>query len=66
EEENIAPQVAFEILSKSNRKGEMEDKFKFYQRHGIEEYYLYDPKKNRLQGWLRKGKKLNEISQMEG
>ncbi|MEA5471969.1 Uma2 family endonuclease [Spirulina sp. 06S082] len=66
EEENIAPQVAFEILSKSNRKGEMEDKFKFYQQHGIEEYYLYDPKKNRLQGWLRKGKKLNEISQMEG
>ena len=44
----------------------METKFKFYQEHGIEEYYLYNPKKNRLQGWLRRGKKLKEISQMEG
>ncbi|MGK7925636.1 MAG: Uma2 family endonuclease [Spirulina sp.] len=66
EEENIAPQVAFEILSPGNKKKEMENKFKFYQRHGIEEYYLYDPKKNRLQGWLRKGKKLEVIPQMEG
>ncbi|MEA5470093.1 Uma2 family endonuclease [Spirulina sp. 06S082] len=66
EEENIAPQVAFEILSPGNRKKDMETKFDFYQQHGIEEYYLYDPKKNRLQGWLRKGKKLKVISQMEG
>ncbi|WP_204103705.1 MULTISPECIES: Uma2 family endonuclease [Spirulina sp. CCY15215] len=65
-EDNIAPQVAFEILSPGNRKKDMETKFKFYQEHGIEEYYLYNPKKNRLQGWLRKGKKLKEISQMEG
>ncbi|MEA5470092.1 Uma2 family endonuclease [Spirulina sp. 06S082] len=66
EEENIAPQVAFEILSPGNKKKEMETKFNFYQQHGIEEYYLYDPKKNRLQGWLRKGKKLEVIPQMEG
>ncbi|MBP0019233.1 MAG: Uma2 family endonuclease [Cyanobacteria bacterium SBLK] len=66
EEGDIAPQVAFEILSKSNKKKEMEDKFYFYQKHGIEEYYLYDPKKNRLQGWLRRGEKLEEIAMMEG
>ncbi|MEA5471833.1 Uma2 family endonuclease [Spirulina sp. 06S082] len=65
-EDNIAPQVAFEILSPGNKKKDMDTKFKFYQQHGIKEYYLYNPKKNRLQGWLRKGKKLNEISQMEG
>ncbi|MEA5471419.1 Uma2 family endonuclease, partial [Spirulina sp. 06S082] len=65
EEDNVAPQVAFEILSPGNKKKDMETKFKFYQEHGIEEYYLYNPKKNRLQGWLRKGKKLEEISQME-
>ena len=64
-EDNIAPQVAFEILSPGNKKKDMETKFKFYQQHGIQEYYLYNPKKNRLQGWLRKGKKLKEISQME-
>ncbi|MGK7924228.1 MAG: Uma2 family endonuclease [Spirulina sp.] len=66
EEENIPPQVAFEILSPGNKKKDMDTKFKFYQQHGIEEYYLYDPKKNRLQGWLRKGKKLEVIPQMEG
>jgi Uma2 family endonuclease len=65
EEDNIAPQVAFEILSPGNKKKEMETKFKFYQEHGIQEYYLYDPKKNRLQGWLRRGEKLEAISQME-
>ena len=64
-EDNVAPQVAFEILSPGNRKKDMETKFKFYQEHGIEEYYLYNPKKNRLQGWLRRGKKLEKISQME-
>ncbi|WP_204102522.1 MULTISPECIES: Uma2 family endonuclease [Spirulina sp. CCY15215] len=66
EEDNIAPQVAFEILSPGNKKKDMETKFKFYQEHGIEEYYLYNPKKNRLQGWLRKGGKLEEIAQMSG
>ena len=66
QEENIAPQVAFEIPSPGNKKKDMEIKFKFYQEHGIEEYYLYNPKKNRLQGWLRRGKKLEEIPQMEG
>ena len=66
EEDNIPPQVAFEILSPGNKKKEMQIKFDFYQQHGIEEYYLYDPKKNRLQGWLRKGEKLEEITTMEG
>ncbi|MGK7927422.1 MAG: Uma2 family endonuclease [Spirulina sp.] len=65
EEDNKAPQVAFEILSPGNKKKDMETKFKFYQEHGIEEYYLYNPKKNRLQGWLRKGKKLEAIAVME-
>jgi len=52
-EEGIAPQVVFEILSPGNRKQEMNDKFAFYERYGVEEYYLYDPGRGRLQGWLR-------------
>jgi Uma2 family endonuclease len=52
-EENIAPQVVFEILSPGNRKAEMDEKFNFYNRYGVEEYYLYDPENGRLQGWLR-------------
>jgi Uma2 family endonuclease len=52
-EENIAPQVVFEILSPSNYTTEMNEKFNFYNRYGVEEYYLYDPNRGRLQGWLR-------------
>lgn len=53
EEGGIAPQVVFEILSPGNRRQEMADKFAFYDRYGVEEYYVYDPRRGRLQGWLR-------------
>ncbi|MDJ1185512.1 Uma2 family endonuclease [Roseofilum casamattae] len=66
EEGNIVPQVAMEILSPSNSKGEMEDKFQFYDYYGVEEYYVYNPKQNTLQGWLRSQGRLTEIAQMEG
>ena len=52
-ENNIAPQVVFEILSPGNRFTQMLNKFKFYEHYGVEEYYLYDPYQNDLQGWLR-------------
>ncbi|MDJ1181876.1 Uma2 family endonuclease [Roseofilum casamattae] len=66
EEEDIAPQVVFEIISPSNSKEEMQKKFEFYQTHGVEEYYAYNPKGNRLEGWLRSGERLETISEMEG
>jgi Uma2 family endonuclease len=53
EENNIAPQVVFEILSPSNSKTEMEKKLIFYERYGVDEYYIYDPDRDRLEGWLR-------------
>jgi Uma2 family endonuclease len=53
EEDNIAPQVVFEILSPSNSKTEMEKKLIFYDRYGVDEYYIYDPDRDRLEGWLR-------------
>ncbi len=66
EEGNIAPQVVFEILSQSNTASEMSEKRDFYQRHGVEEYYLYDPDKNKFQGWLRHGDRLIEIATIAG
>ena len=39
-EDNIPPQVVFEILSPSNSAKEMISKYKFYERYGVEEYYL--------------------------
>ncbi|NEQ71589.1 MAG: Uma2 family endonuclease [Symploca sp. SIO2D2] len=66
QEEGIAPQVVFEILSKSNTEAEMLAKFKFYERYGVEEYYLYDPALNLLKGWLQQNKQLIPIGNMEG
>jgi Uma2 family endonuclease len=66
EEGGIAPQVVFEILSPGNRAGEMERKFQFYEDHGVEEYYVYDPDHGDLVGWLRAGQRLREIPVMAG
>jgi Uma2 family endonuclease len=65
-EANIPPQVVFEILSPSNTRQEMELKLDFYQKYGAEEYYVYDPDKNILAGWLRSGKKLKPIKNING
>lgn len=65
-EENIPPQVVFEILSPSNTKAEMSRKLKFYQSYGVEEYYLYNPASYQLKGWLRQGQELIQINRING
>ncbi|WNZ22493.1 Uma2 family endonuclease [Leptolyngbya sp. NK1-12] len=65
EEGNIAPQVVFEILSPSNTQTEMNKKLVFYNRYGVEEYYLYDPDKKDLSGWCRKGEQLDIIDPID-
>ncbi len=64
EEENISPQVVFEILSPSNSRDEMDRKLIFYDRHGVEEYYIYNPDLNELRGWLRGEDGLDAIAFM--
>ncbi|MEH2215651.1 MAG: Uma2 family endonuclease [Nostoc sp.] len=64
-EEGIAPQVVFEILSPSNTQTEMDKKLLFYDRYGVEEYYIYDPDRNNLRGWLHSEDGLDVIPQME-
>ncbi|NEP76553.1 Uma2 family endonuclease [Okeania sp. SIO2G5] len=66
QEDNIAPQVVFEILSPGNRKGEMENKFEFYERYGVEEYYIYDPDNIKLKGYCRQHSELVSIDEMNG
>jgi Uma2 family endonuclease len=63
-EQGIAPQVVFEILSPSNSRDDMDRKLIFYDRYGVEEYYIYDPDKNSLQGWLRGEYALDIIPQI--
>lgn len=52
-EGGIFPQVIFEILSPGNSLREMRDKHDFYFRHGAEEFYIYDPDHNTLEGYLQ-------------
>src|SRR5208282_1586414 len=61
-EGHIAPQVVFEIMSPGNRKAEMDAKFDFYEKYGVQEYYVYDPDNLRLWGWRRIEGRLREIT----
>ena len=65
-EDNIAPQVVFEIRSFSDNQTKMSKKFSFYNRYGVEEYYLYDPAENELIGWQRIEGVLEVIEPIEG
>ncbi|MGK7945463.1 MAG: Uma2 family endonuclease, partial [Microcystaceae cyanobacterium] len=65
-EENIAPQVVFEILSPGNTNLEMSRKMAFYEDYGVEEYYIYDPQKNNLDGFIEEKNSLKAIDQMNG
>ncbi|GIK72822.1 MAG: hypothetical protein BroJett021_18100 [Chloroflexota bacterium] len=65
-EGNIAPQVVFEVLSPGNTPLEMARKLNFYERYGVEEYYVYDPDRGELAGWRRVGDKFEEVTPMEG
>lgn len=66
EEGGIAPQVVFEILSPSNRYQPLLEKFRFYERYGVEEYYQYDPEFGILEGWIRRDGTLEPVPEMQG
>jgi Uma2 family endonuclease len=66
EEDNIPPQIVFEIWSPSNTHPEMNRKREFYEKHGVQEYYEYDPVRLILRGWTNQNGKLLEIRQMQG
>ncbi|MBE9012893.1 Uma2 family endonuclease [Pseudanabaenaceae cyanobacterium LEGE 13415] len=66
-EDHIPPQVVFEILSPGNTVREMNRKLLFYSTYGVEEYYLYDPDQNRLEGWCRsEDPLLDQIESIDG
>jgi Uma2 family endonuclease len=65
EEAGIPPQVVFEVLSPGNRLAEMSAKLDFYRRHGVEEYYIYDPDRLELSGYSRREADLVEIRPMQ-
>jgi flagellar biosynthesis GTPase FlhF len=62
EEGNIVPQVVIEILSPGNTKREMAKKLRFYERYGVEEYYVYNPDRNELNVWWRREERLEAMN----
>ncbi|WP_072620872.1 Uma2 family endonuclease [Spirulina major] len=66
QEDNIAPQVVFEILSPGNRFAEMVRKLEFYDRYDVEEYYIYNPDTLDLTGLIRQDEKLAIVDDMAG
>ena len=65
-EGGIPPQAVFEVLSPGNRAAELAQKFKFYEKYGVEEYYIYDPDRVKLTGFRRSEGRLAPIAEMKG
>ncbi|MCW6038852.1 Uma2 family endonuclease [Spirulina subsalsa FACHB-351] len=53
EEDDISPQVVFEILSPSNTTTEMAAKQRFYEKYGVLEMYFYNPESYDFWGFER-------------
>lgn len=53
-EGNQPPHVVFEVVSPCNTQAELLDKEDFYDKHGVEEYYIYDPERGTLGGYQRR------------
>jgi Uma2 family endonuclease len=66
EEGDVPLTVVFEILSPGNSALEMMEKFDFYEEHGVEEYYVYDPDNNRLFVHVRRGEVLRRVRPVAG
>ncbi len=66
EEGGVPVTVVFEVLSPGNDPFEMADKLAFYEEHGVEEYYVYDPDSNRLLVYVRRGEALRRVWQVQG
>jgi hypothetical protein len=60
-ENDIPPQVVFEIISPGNRAGEMKRKLVFYERYGVQEYYMYHAERNRLKIYVRQQDRLLQV-----
>jgi Uma2 family endonuclease len=65
EEESVPLTVVFEVLSPGNDYQEMINKHLFYEEHGVEEYYVFNPDTNHLGVYLRRGEQLLRQREVE-
>lgn len=66
QEDGVPVTVAFEVLSPGNTYREMADKLAFYDEHGVEEYYVYDPDHPSLVVYVRGQATLRRVRQADG
>ncbi len=52
-EDGMSPQVVFEIKSKGNTLAHVTAKRRWYDLHGVDEYYDYDPERGTFAAWSR-------------
>jgi Uma2 family endonuclease len=64
EEGGIPLTVVFEVLSPGNSANEMMNKHAFYEEHGVEEYYVFDPDNKSLHAFVRRGEILVRVRQL--
>ncbi|MCY7298527.1 MAG: Uma2 family endonuclease [Ilumatobacteraceae bacterium] len=52
------PALAVEVLSPSNTYSEMARKRRFYDQHGVDEYWVFEPQAGTLDVWVRQAGQL--------
>ena len=55
------PALAVEVLSPSNTYSEMTRKRLFYDEHGVDEYWVFEPRDGTLEVWVRDAGRLIEV-----
>ncbi|MDO8364856.1 MAG: Uma2 family endonuclease [Actinomycetota bacterium] len=55
-------QLAVEVLSPSNTWAEMTRKRQFYDRHGVDEYWMFEPIDGTFEAWVRDHGKLTAVA----
>lgn len=60
------PQVVMEVLSPVKTSEEIAAKYDFYDRYGVEEYYVIDPDQSRVEGYRRGPGTLAPVGPMDG
>ena len=60
-EAGVTPQVVFEVLSPSNTDDELADKLEFYDRFGVDEYFVVDPYRHEYEAYIRRRGNLQPV-----
>lgn len=66
DEGNVVPQVVFDVIVPGMSMVTICRRLKFYERAGVEEYYMYDPDTGETMGWLHNGSHFEEIDTLAG